>query len=138
MTKYTIHDCFSFSAPVISENNGHLYPIEFETFPFRAERMFLVSDVTHNTIRGKHAHKRCWQALSAITGEIELTVRDYNDAEATITLFEPGKFFVVPPSIWAEQQYKDNAILLCLCNEQYRANDYLRSEKEYKDWLRYA
>jgi len=42
---------------------------------------------------------------------------------------------LVPPGIWAEQDYlKDNSIIIVFCDQSYDESDYIRDYDEFLKW----
>ena len=65
---------------IISESNkerpmGHLTPIEGgRDIPFQIKRIYYLTRVPENTIRGFHAHKKLEQVLICMNGEVTISV----------------------------------------------------------------
>lgn len=101
--------------------------------PFVSQRMFVVH-VEAAAERGRHGHKRCYQALFCVAGSCDVTVDD-GKRRKKIPLSNPSRGLLIPPGIWAEQHYLSaGTILLVLCDRLYDENDYIR---EYDAFLRH-
>ena len=98
--------------------------------PFNPCRVFTVH-ARAPVDRGHHAHKRCSQLLVCLAGVCEVLVDD-GVTRKTIALDRPTLALYVPPSIWAEQRYRQqNAILMVLCDRSYEEDDYIRDYGEF-------
>jgi dTDP-4-dehydrorhamnose 3,5-epimerase-like enzyme len=117
-----------------SEKGGKLVPVHTsDDFDFSIKRFFYVFDVPDNDTRGKHAHHRCDQILIAVSGTVDVLVRD-GTREATHTLNRPNKALWIPPGIWAEETYCEDSVLLVLCSHRYARADYMNDWEEFKQW----
>lgn len=115
--------------------NGQLCVYECgQLVPFNIRRVFTVS-AKANDIRGMHAHKQCTQLLICLFGKIRVTCDDGSQ----VTQYELGSMdlgLLVPPSIWAIQEYLlDDAVLMVLCDRIYEADDYIHDYKEWQYFL---
>ena len=99
------------------------------------KRLFTV-EVNQSEERGEHAHKGCAQWISAVRGQIKVTLKDsYSSKSHKLT--NDGKFLYVPPGIWASQSYATKAMALVLCDQTFDEDDYIRNWEEfliYKKW----
>jgi dTDP-4-dehydrorhamnose 3,5-epimerase-like enzyme len=118
-----------------SEDGGILRVYEHSTFPIEVQRVFTVT-ANKGAERGRHAHKRCTQVLSCVSGSIELTIDDGFSSES-YRLTTNSESVLIPPGIWAEQRYTMNqSVLLVLCDTAYDEDDYLRDYSEFLEWKR--
>ena len=102
--------------------------------PFDIQRVFTVSAKANNT-RGNHAHKQCTQLLICVSGKIRVACDD-GSAVTQHLLDSMGVGLLVPPGIWAKEEYlTDDAVLMVLCDRNYEENDYIRDYKEFKYFL---
>jgi hypothetical protein len=100
--------------------------------PFVIERVFVVN-AQEACKRGAHAHRRCTQLLVCLKGEIVLTLDD-GAAKKTISMTGAGKGVLIPPGIWAEQEYEEGSVLMALTDRKYEEQDYIR---DYDAFLAY-
>jgi len=116
-----------YEMPVVSDLRGSLTFAEYETaLPFVPKRYFLVFDVPSRDIRGEHAHRECHQFLVCIKGSCSVVVDDGKN-RAEILLNHPRFGLHIPPMIWAtEYKYSQDAVLMVLASEVYKAEDYIR------------
>ena len=114
--------------------NGSLVIAEGETHvPFSIKRVFVVQANAGST-RGEHAHIDCSQFLICSIGVVEVHCDD-GERITVVTLDRPNMGLLVPPGIWATQNYiMPNSVLTVLCNRHYSSSDYIR---RYDDFLAY-
>lgn len=118
--------------PRHADKNGVLHVYESgRHVPFDIRRIFTVSAMAGD-IRGNHAHKQCTQLLVCTSGTIRV-VCDDGLALTTYTLDSPDVGLLVPPGVWAREDYlTDGAVLMVLCDRVYEEQDYIRDYDEFK------
>lgn len=116
----------------ISASNGDLFVIrDSDLRKFSIKRVFTVIG-NKNSIRGKHAHKKCIQILNCPLGAIKIECIDKNRKKLFFLLNNPKVALVVYPMTWCVQKYLlKKSLLICLCNKKYSENDYIRSFKSF-------
>ena len=121
-----------FEFPEISDLRGNLTFAETPgLLPFSPRRFFLIYDVPGKEIRGEHAHKELHQFMICIKGSCAVVVDDGTE-RCEIVLGKPTLGLYVPPMIWATQyKFTQDAVLLVLASDVYRADDYIRNYEEY-------
>jgi dTDP-4-dehydrorhamnose 3,5-epimerase-like enzyme len=107
------------------DNKGELVVMESNNLvPFSLSRVFTVSS-SKGSVRGKHAHKRCTQLMVCISGSIEIICDDGKN-QIQYLLNKKNMGLLVPPGIWAHQNYKsDISLLMVLCDLPYDSSDYI-------------
>ena len=98
--------------------------------PFSLKRVFVLK-AFQQTDRGAHAHKDCAQLLVCLNGECIVTCDD-GTHKATHILTDPEQGLLIPPTIWAKQDYQAGTVLMVLTDHPYDESDYLR---DYNDFL---
>jgi dTDP-4-dehydrorhamnose 3,5-epimerase-like enzyme len=102
--------------------------------PFVMQRVFTVSATAGNA-RGDHAHRQCTQLLVCVAGKIRVSC-DNGRSVKDYLLDNMGAGLLVPPGVWARQEYLDDgAVLMVLCDRGYEAEDYIRDYGEFKEFL---
>jgi dTDP-4-dehydrorhamnose 3,5-epimerase-like enzyme len=97
--------------------------------PFPIKRVFTISTACHMN-RGFHAHKECNQLLVCLQGKTIVTVDDgHQRKEIELTKSTEGLF--VPATVWAEQSYDAQTILMVLTDQPYDEKDYIRDYQEF-------
>jgi len=92
--------------------------------PFTIQRVFTIKTVEACT-RGFHAHKHGTQLLTVLNGECDV-ICDDGTSRKTYTLNQAAQGLLIPPTIWAEQAYSPNTILMVLTDHSYDEADYIR------------
>jgi dTDP-4-dehydrorhamnose 3,5-epimerase-like enzyme len=100
-----------------------------EQVPFLIKRVFVIN-TTEEVSRGFHAHKECNQLLVCLQGKIIVTVDDGRQRkEFELTKSTEGLF--IPATVWAEQSYDSQTILMVLTDQPYDEKDYIRDYQEF-------
>lgn len=119
----------SISDPV----RGILRVFNTDEIPFEIKRIFTISGKAEE-VRGKHAHKRCNQLLTCVSGSIELTYQE-KSLPHSIILDEKNAGIWIRNGIWAEQKYlTDDSVLLVICDLPYDEDDYIRNYDDFLKW----
>jgi dTDP-4-dehydrorhamnose 3,5-epimerase-like enzyme len=118
--------------PKFPEENGQLSVFQAGNgIPYNIKRVFTVL-ANNGDIRGDHAHIGCSQILICLTGEIKLTCDDGQGNKRTFMLTPQSKGVLIPPKIWAIQEYlADQAVLMVICDQEYDPADYLRDYESF-------
>jgi dTDP-4-dehydrorhamnose 3,5-epimerase-like enzyme len=93
--------------------------------PGEIKRVYYISNVPANAVRGKHRHHKTWQALICINGSCDVLVND-NESEVVYHLNHNSKCLILEPKEWhLMENFSENCILLVIANENYDVNDYI-------------
>jgi len=112
------------------EEEGNLFPLEFNVISFEPKRIFYVTDVPKGEERGLHAHYKTKQVLICVQGKI--LIKLHNGKKETQVILNVGDSIFVDKMIWDSQIYltgKD--ILLSLCSTAYDQKDYINDFEEF-------
>ncbi|RKJ20222.1 WxcM-like domain-containing protein [bacterium D16-50] len=111
---------------------GHLTPIESAMdIPFEIKRIYYITRVPENTVRGFHAHKKLNQVLICLNGCVTIKVSTPNE-EKTFILDNPSEGLYIGTGLWREMyDFTPAAVLLVLASEYYSESDYIRDFDEY-------
>ncbi len=117
------------------DENGVLYVYECgRHVPFDIRRVFTVF-ARCGDVRGDHAHRKCTQLLVCVSGEIRVSCDD-GSVVTQYLLDNMGMGLLVPPGIWAKEEYiVGDAVLMVLCDRGYEADDYIRDYNDFKTFL---
>lgn len=105
----------------------------YEHVPFDIKRVFVISSGVDAIERGHHAHQQCQQLLIALKGRCIVTCDDGHHKSDTV-LDSPEKGLLIPPTIWASQNYDRDTTLMVLADQYYDEDDYIR---DYNQFLTY-
>lgn len=122
---------------IVDEKNkerpmGHLTPIEGNAdVPFDIKRIYYLTRVPENTIRGFHAHKELQQVLICMNGKVTISVATPYEKQL-ITLDDPAKGLYIGPMIWREMyDFSPGSVLVVLASQHYNESDYIRDYRTY-------
>ena len=105
--------------------------LNFEEIEFDTKRLFYVT-TEEKVSRGNHAHRDCSQILLCIRGTIRISLYDGFSRDKRV-LTEKSKAILIPPGIWAYQEYENDSILLVVANRDYLEKDYIRDIKDFEE-----
>ncbi len=122
--------------PLVSDLRGALIFGEIhQQLPFEPKRFFTVFDVPNKEVRGEHAHRNLHEFLVCLRGSCAVTLDDGKMREE-IRLDSPTIGLHVPPRVWrTHYKYTNDAILLVLASDVYRADDYIRDYDEFVKFI---
>ena len=113
------------------DERGCLVPIEFNKLPFTPKRIFVITNVPKNIIRGNHSHYKTKQLLICINGKVEVILNDGNSE--TITLLKKNDSLLIDNLIWDSQKFlTESTELLVLCSTEYDIDDYIMDFDKFK------
>lgn len=121
-------------APVI----GYLTAPTISEIPFPVRRVFWTYFTPERITRGRHAHKRTYIALFALTGKVIVTTELTDGTKKTFVLDKPNVGLVIPPLVWHTQRYSHTAIQLALASLPYDEKEYIRDYKTFKSYGNHA
>src|SRR4051812_36119599 len=109
----------------VDDLRGMLIAAEFDNLPFVPVRIFTVTNVPSEHIRGSHAHRLCEQFLVSVSGGLSVVVDDGSEREE-LRLDNPDFGLYLPPMTWSTQyRYSPDATLLVLASRPYELEDYI-------------
>jgi hypothetical protein len=109
---------------------GYLIPFEFMDLPFSPKRIFTITDVPKDEIRGDHAHYETQQILICIKGEI-MVYLDYGYKHEEI-LLRKGEHVFVDKMIWDSQKFlTGDDFMVVISSTHYDINDYITNKEEF-------
>ncbi len=130
MQPFNIHYFKSFN-----DSRGSLLPVEIENLGIDPKRIFIVSNVPVNTIRGGHSHYKTKQFLICVSGIIEVIL--YDGYEEYKFILEENQGILIPELIWDSQKFMvENSMLLVICSTLYDKLDYIVDIDEYNSIVR--
>ena len=108
----------------VIENGEHIL--------FNLKRIFYVHGAEIGTIRGNHANMKQAMIILSITGshkiDLEINSRHYNFNMSSI-----NEYLVVPKKTWIKYEVTSpNSILLVLCHDVFKSNDYINDYNLFK------
>ena len=133
--KTTVQDALLYPFQDISDHRGDLYVIEGgRHVPFDVKRLFWITRLPQDIVRGGHAHRACQQFIVAVKGSLDVELDD-GETVRTVHLDKPSEGLLIPAGIWAtEKNYSEDVLYLVLASDHYDEADYFRC---YEDFIRY-
>ncbi len=121
--------------PKVCDSRGNLSFVEgARHVPFSIRRIFYIYDVPGGETRGGHAHKKCAQVLTAVSGSFDLIITNGKEEES-IRVNRANMGVLIPPGAWITMpNFTTGTVLLAIASEEYDEQDYIR---DYDDYLRY-
>lgn len=127
---YSLQDLQHIPFPLFNSKEACLFVYESgKHVPFHVQRIFVIN-AKETCNRGFHAHKECTQLLIVLNGECKVTCDD-GTTRKDIILNKSSEGLLIPPTLWAEQEYQPDTILMVLTDQPFDENDYIRNYDEF-------
>jgi hypothetical protein len=132
-------DTLNFLTPVESKTysdiRGVLNSIELpERSIFECKRIYYISEVPSNSIRGAHAHKNLQQVFFAVSGSFTLYVTDGKNFDKVRISAQSSGYFL-PNGYWRElTEFDPNTVCVVLASEHFDESDYIQEMSAYLAW----
>ena len=119
---------------IYKNNTGFLVPISFKKdIPFKPKRVFVIHG-KKNSIRGEHAHYKCFQFLIPLYGSMNVEYENKKGKFKTYLSLKKTNFLLLNPKTWCKIKFNTNkSKLLVFCNREYEFSDYI---EKYSDFLK--
>lgn len=112
------------------KRGGFLIPFEFKQLPFEPKRIFMVSDVPKDGIRGEHAHFKTQQILICVKGEI-LVGLDFG-FKYEEHIIKQGETIFIDNLVWDFQKFLTGDDIMCVVSStHYNIDDYILDRDEF-------
>jgi hypothetical protein len=112
------------------DRGGYLIPFEFINLPFLPKRIFTVTDVPKDGLRGEHAHYNTQQILICIKGEI-MVYLDYGYKYEEI-LLRKGEHVFIDKLVWDSQRFlTGDDFMVVISSTHYEISDYILNKEEF-------
>jgi dTDP-4-dehydrorhamnose 3,5-epimerase-like enzyme len=118
-----------------SDSRGVLDAIELpKKLNFETKRMYYITEVTANSIRGAHAHKKLRQIFFALSGSFTLSVTD-GERTDKVRISAHSDGYYLPSGYWRElTAFEPNTICMVLATEHFDESDYIKEMSTYLEW----
>lgn len=119
------------------DNRGKLLVFEgLRSVPFEIKRVYTVSNVARDAVRGMHAHIRLRQLIVCLTGSCKLLLDD-GVCRQVVTLETSRVGLYIGEYIWREMfDFSWDCILMVLASELYDAGDYIHNYKKFLEIIK--
>lgn len=110
-----------------ADETGVLSVIEQDdSFNFDVKRVFLVSCVKDDEIRGKHAHQELKQIIFSASGTFSIKLND-GCIEEVFSLSKNGDALLVEGLVWRTMyDFSHDAVMVVLCDRVYAEDKVIR------------
>ena len=114
------------------DERGSLHPFNLNSIPFIVKRIFIVTNVPKNEIRGSHAHFNTKQLLVCINGTVDVILHDGKNEQ--IFRLEKNDSILIPELVWDSQKFtSENSEILVFCSTEYEINNYILNFDYFKE-----
>lgn len=101
---------------------------------FPARRVYFISKVGSNYVRGKHGHKNLCQIFIAASGSFHIKLENHQK-KFEFEMNNINKALYVPNGYWRElDNFSNDAVCVVLASEEYRAEDYIHDKDHFMNW----
>jgi dTDP-4-dehydrorhamnose 3,5-epimerase-like enzyme len=115
----------------IVDERGNLNILE-SFFPIM--RIYSISGVKPNIVRGRHGHRTLKQIFISQSGQFTIKLND-GFSDLNFQLNNPKFALYVPEGYWRELvDFSDDCICLVLASDCYDKNDYIYEFAEFVEW----
>lgn len=123
--------------PLIEDLRGSLTFGEIEQhIPFAPKRFFVVYGVPSKEVRGEHAHRELHEFMICLNGSCSFVLDD-GFSRDEISLNDPTIGLHIQPKLWrVHYKYSPDAVVLALCSDLYKADDYIRDYGEFIELMK--
>ncbi|NVK85658.1 MAG: FdtA/QdtA family cupin domain-containing protein [Cytophagia bacterium] len=117
-----------------SDSRGNLnFLEELKDVPFEVKRVYWLTQVPEQQVRGGHAHKTGEQVIICTQGVVEVVLEDQKGMVMSYTLDDPSKGLYIPPLWWGRMLFKGSAMLLGLASDEFSEEDYIRNKPDFHE-----
>lgn len=118
----------------LGDERGNLVAIEGnKDIPFEIKRVFYMYGTDNTMVRGQHANRKSEFVLINVSGSSKIKIDDGQGHTEVVCMDKPKMGVYIPKMIWKEMyDFSDDSVILCLSNEHYDSNEYIRDYAEYK------
>ena len=111
---------------------GNLTAIEGgRDIPFEIRRIYYITGVPNNVVRGFHAHRKLEQVLVCLNGTVKIRIKTPCHEEI-VPLCENSNGLYIGHMVWREMfDFSPGAVLMVMASEHYTEDDYIRDHTAY-------
>jgi len=117
------------------DQRGELRVVEIpDETSFQTKRVYYISNVPKDSVRGAHAHKKLRQIFICLSGSFTLNVTDGNNVD-NVMMTPQSSGYYLQSGYWRElSDFADNSICLVLASEHFDESDYIRNLSDFLAW----
>ena len=100
--------------------------------PFEIKRFYLITNLSLEAVRGRHAHKTLEQYIFCAKGSFDLELDD-GEKKQTIRMSDSGEGIRLGPMLWhTMRNFSDDCTIIVAAGEHYDESDYIRDYDAFK------
>ena len=123
-----------FNIKKINSRNAVIKIWEKKKINFAIKRVYIIKNLISQNVREGHAHKKLNQIYSILSGKAKIRFDD-GKKKKTIYLDDSNKSVYIKNGTWRDIVYlQKNTVLMVLCDDVYKKEDYIRNYIKYKKW----
>ena len=123
-----------FNIKKINSRNAVIKIWEKKKINFAIKRVYIIKNLISQNVREGHAHKKLNQIYSILSGKAKIRFDD-GKKKKTIYLDDSNKSVYIKNGTWRDIVYlQKNTVLMVLCDDVYKKEDYIRNDIKYKNW----
>ncbi|MDE6460576.1 MAG: FdtA/QdtA family cupin domain-containing protein [Paramuribaculum sp.] len=101
--------------------------------PFRARRVYFMSEIPEGKSRGSHAHLTTSQLIFTLNGKFDVEL-DNATTKKSVTLTSPLQPVEAPVGVWHTlHSFTNNAVCMVIASELFNPDDYISDYSEFLD-----
>jgi len=111
---------------------GFLEVLDRHQLPFSIERVFWISQVSKEAVRGEHGHTVGHEILIPLQGALDLELWSVDHGHTKLHLNSPKRALWLKPGSYIEMRHFDpSTILLVLCSHAFKDDPVSYSKKDF-------
>lgn len=116
-----------------ADSRGELKFGEFPAeLPFIPQRVFVISEVPIDSVRGEHAHSTTSQILICVSGSVTAAFQS-SAGDTSFELSSSSEWLFVPPMNFGKlTKFSSDCALVVLASEPYNASEYISDLAEFQ------
>ena len=104
--------------------------------PFEVKRVFWITDVPTDGMRGGHAHWSCHEVVFPVVGGFEIEVDD-GDCCRSIVMDDPSTGILIPAGVWCElRHFDEGTVCVVVASEPYDATGYAHERAAWREMVK--
>ena len=114
------------------DSRGNLSFLEgVNTVPFVVKRVYWLTNVPEQEVRGGHAHKTSEQVIICTRGEILVELESRDGLISKFFLNDPSHGLYIPPLWWGKMIFTNDAMMIGLASDEFSEEDYIRNKSDF-------
>lgn len=115
-----------------SDSRGDLsFLEELKDVPFEIRRVYWITGIPEQQVRGGHAHKTDEQVIICLQGQVQVVLDTKEGEIFECKLDSANQGLYIPPMWWGKMVFSHEALLLGLSSEEFSEQDYIRKRDEF-------